>query len=149
MLRFIVLGFLALALVFATAAAEQKTGKQEEKKGEQKDPKDPLSKFSDEDLADPGIACQKFFEAVGGKDATVVKAFLAEVPANLAKLDLQKEADKETLLKAFAAYKGANVVKSQRFAAAGIAQITYSDSNGNEKTLRMQNAGGRWKWVGD
>ena len=128
---------------------EKKTVKKEEKKEAPKEEKDPLAKYSEEDLLDPGKACQKFFEAIAAKDAAVVKAFIAEVPANLAKLDLQKEADRETLLKAFATYQGANVVSSIRMAAAGIAQITYSDANGKEKTLRMQNAGGRWKWVGD
>ena len=153
MLRFVRVVFVAVVLASTVSAADQKTTKQEEKKegkqGVAKDPKDPLSRYSDEDLADPGIACQKFFEAIGAKEAAVVKAFLAEVPANLAKLDLLKDADKETLLRAFAAYKGANVVKSLRFAAAGIAQVTYSDANGNEKSLRMQNTAGRWKWVGD
>ena len=32
---------------------------------------------------------------------------------------------------------------------AGIAQVTYADSNGNEKIARMRNVGGRWKYVGD
>ena len=124
--------------VWSTASAEEK----------KPDPKDPLSKFSDEDLADPGIACQKFFEAVGSEDADVVKAFLAECPKNLEKLDLKKKEDRAQFVKAYAAYKGANVTKSQRIAAAGVAQITY-DKDGAEKTLRMQNVGGRWKYVGD
>lgn len=135
------LAWIALPLALAagwTARAEEK-----------RDPKDPLSKFSEEDLADPGKSGQKFFEAIGGKDAEVVKALLAEVPKNLEKLDLKKDADRETFLKAYAAYKGANVVSSIRMAAAGIAQITYQDAAGKEKTLRMQNVAGVFKVVGD
>ena len=136
---------LALVLLASCACASAEEKKTEEKK---LDPKDPLSKFTDEDLADPGVAGQKFFEAIGGGDAEVAKAFLAEVPKHLDKLDLKKKEDREHFLKAFSNYKGATVTKSQRIAAAGVAQVTY-DLNGAEKTMRMQNVGGRWKYVGD
>lgn len=146
MLRYLLALAVACGMTAFVTAAEKKTEeKTEEKKA---DPKDPLSKYSDEDLADPGAACQKFFEAIGSEDAEAVKAFLAEVPKHLATLDLKKKEDRAHFLKSFSNYKGANVTKSQRIAMAGIAQITY-DKDGAEKTLRMQNVGGRWKYVGD
>ncbi|MCZ7648024.1 MAG: hypothetical protein M5U26_22655 [Planctomycetota bacterium] len=109
--------------------------------------KDPLDKFKEDDLVDIGFCFQEFVKAVDAGDAAVVKAFLAEVPANLAKLDLKKDADKASFLKQFESYKGAQIVSSQRMAAAGIGMVKYADANGAEKEQRMQNAGGRWKLV--
>ncbi|MCW8130571.1 MAG: hypothetical protein KIS92_09500 [Planctomycetota bacterium] len=137
MMRYLCAALLAVTVAGAVHAEEKKA-----------DPKDPLSKFTDEELADPGAACQKFFEAIASEDAEVVKAFLSEVPKNLAGLDLKKKEDRAAFLKAWAAYKGATVTKSMRIAAAGLAQVTY-EVNGAEKTLRWQNVGGRWKYVGD
>jgi hypothetical protein len=149
MIRYALLAVLAFGMAFGAMAAEKKEEKTAEKKEEKKaDPKDPLSKYTDDDLADPGKACQKFFEAIGAEDAEVVKAFLSEVPKHLATLDLKKKEDRAQFLKSFSNYKGANVTSSMRIAAAGLAQITY-DKDGAEKTLRMQNVGGRWKYVGD
>ena len=138
-----------LAVLVATWAGISFSSAEEKKTEANKpEPKDPLSKFSDEDLADPGVACQKFFEAIGGEDAAVVKAFLAEAPKHIEKLDPKKKEDAAAIIKAFSNYKGANVTKSQRIAAAGVAEITY-EKDGAEKTLPMQNIGGRWKYVGD
>ena len=134
---------LVLWASFACVCAEER-----KPEAKQLDPKDPLSKFTEEDLADPGVAAQKFFEAIDGGDAEVIQAFLAEVPKHLDKLDLKKKEERAHFLKSYANYKGATVQRAQRIAAAGVAQITY-DLNGVEKTMRMQNVGGRWKYVGD
>jgi hypothetical protein len=122
-------------------AAEAKPAK-ENKKTEKADP---LSKFSDEDLADIGFCFQKFCEAVASKDAKVAAAFVADLPPHLAKLDLNKESDKRTLFSVVSKFEGAQLVKSQRLAAAGIGEVTYSDKSGKEQTQRMKNSGGRWK----
>ena len=95
MLRYLLLAAFACGLASSCYSAEKKEEKTAEKKEEKKvDPKDPLSKYSDEDLADPGIACQKLFEAIGAEEAEVVKAFMAEVPKHLATLDLKKKEDR-------------------------------------------------------
>ncbi len=109
--------------------------------------KDPLDALKEEDLVDVGYCFQKFVAAIGEGDAKLAKAFLAEVPAHLAKLDLNKPADKESFIKALSSYKGAQIIKHQKMAMAGIAMVTYADANGGEKELRMQNMGGRWKVV--
>lgn len=106
---------------------------------------DPLAAFTDEQLIEPGFCFQKFAEAVGAKNAVLAKAFLAETPKALEGLDLKKEADRARFLAAFSRYAGATPVKSQRFAMAGQAEVTYTDAKGTEGTVRMKNMGGRWK----
>jgi len=110
---------------------------------------DPLAKFPDEKLIDPGFCFMKFAEAVNTKDAVVAKAFLAETPKALQGLDLKKEADRAKFVAAFSKYAGAQPVKAQRFAIAGLAEVTYTDANGATGTVRMKNMGGRWKLVAD
>ena len=109
--------------------------------------KDPLAKFSDDDLIKIDFCFEKFCAAVASKDAKTAAAFLDEIPKNLAKLDLNKDADKATFLKAFDVFVGASIAASQRLAG-GIGQVTYTDKGGAEKTQRMQNVGGRWKLTG-
>ncbi len=109
--------------------------------------KDPLAKFSDDDLIKIDFCFEKFCAAVAAKDAKTAAAFLDEMPKNLAKLDLSKDADKTTFLKAFESFVGASITASQRLAG-GIGQVTYTDKGGAEKTQRMQNVGGRWKLTG-
>jgi hypothetical protein len=110
--------------------------------------KDPLAKFSDEDLAKIDFCFETFCKAIADKDAATAAALIDELPKNLAKLDLTKDADKTTFLKTFAGFIGASVTASQRMPAGGIGQVTYSDKGGAEKTQRMQNVGGRWKLTG-
>lgn len=145
MLRAIAILFLAFGLGTALTAAE---GGKTEKKDEAKN-KDPLAKFSEENLADVGFCFQEFVKAADGGDAEVLKAFLAEVPKNLAGLDLKKKEDRDTFVQAYASMKGAQIVKHQRIAAAGLAVVTYADSNGAEKTCRWQNVAAVWKFVGE
>jgi hypothetical protein len=111
-----------------------------------KDDKDPLAKFSDEDLIKIDFCFNKFCESIASKDARTAAALIEKLPANLARLDLNKEADKAEFVKAFASMSGCSASASQRMAG-GLGQITYSDSTGAEKTQRMQNVGGRWKLV--
>jgi hypothetical protein len=110
---------------------------------------DPLAKFSDEELADPGFCFRKLVEALGQKDAALVKAFLADVPRALQGLSLAKEDEKARFLAAFSNLSGASIVSVQRLAMAGVAQVKYTDAKGAEKEARMQNCGGRWKLVPD
>ena len=110
--------------------------------------KDPLAKFSDEDLAKIDFCFETFCKAIAAKDAKTAAALIDELPKNLAKLDLNKDADKAAFLKTFDAFIGASVTASQRMPAGGIGQVTYSDKSGAEKTQRMQNVGGRWKLTG-
>ena len=110
--------------------------------------KDPLAKFSDEDLIKIDFCFDKFCASIAAKDAKTAAAFLDEMPKNLAKLDLSKDADKTTFLKAFESFVGASITASQRMPAGGIGQVTYTDKGGAEKTQRMQNVGGRWKLTG-
>ena len=106
---------------------------------------DPLAAFPDEKLIDPGFCFQKFAEAVSTKNAVLAKAFLAETPKALQGLDLKKEADRTKFLAAFSQFAGAQPVKSQRFAIAGLAEVTYTNAKGTTGTVRMKNMGGRWK----
>ena len=110
---------------------------------------DPLAKFSDEELVDPGFCFRKLVEALGQKDAALVKAFLADVPRALQGLNLAKEDEKARFLAAFSNLSGASLVSVQRLAMAGVAQVKYTDAKGAEKEARMQNCGGRWKLVPD
>ena len=110
--------------------------------------KDPLAKYSDDDLSKIDFCFTKFCEAIAAKDAKVASALIDELPKNLAKLDLNKEADRATFLKAFAGFAGATVTASQRMPAGGLGEITYTDKSGAEKKQRMQNVGGRWKLTG-
>lgn len=150
MQRFLIVALPVCLLVYApfSNAAEEKKGDKNKKEAKDKESKDPLSKFSDEDLIKIDFCFNKFVEAIGAKDAKLVAAFLEEIPKNLTKLDLNKEADQKEFLKAFAAFEGAELVSSQRIAAGGIGQVTYRDKSGKEKTQRMQNLGGRWKLSG-
>jgi hypothetical protein len=110
---------------------------------------DPLAKFSDEDLADPAFCFRKLVDALGRKDAPLVKALLADVPRALQGLNLAKEDEKARFLAAFSGLSGASIVSVQRLAMAGVAQLKYTDAKGAEKEARMQNCGGRWKLVPD
>ncbi len=128
----------ACAVLSAGVFAAEKPVKKEESK-------DQLAKFSEENLVDIGFCFDEFCKAVASKDAKVAAAFVSELPRDLAALDLNKDADKEKLLKALAKYAGAQIVKSQKMH--GMGQVTYTDSSGAEQTTRMQLAGGRWKIV--
>ena len=140
------LAVLLAGLMVACPAADDKKDNKEKK--EAKNDKDPLAKFSDEDLIKIDFCFNKFCEAVAAKDAKTAAAFIAEMPNNLARLDLGKEADKTTFLNALAGFAGAELVSSQRMAMGGLGQVTYRDKSGKEKTQRMQNVGGRWKITG-
>src|SRR5262245_37444987 len=72
------------------------------------DDKDPLAEYSDDERGKIDFCFNKFFEAVAAKDAKTAAALLSEMPKNLAKLDLSKEDDKATFLKAFASMSGAS-----------------------------------------
>jgi hypothetical protein len=111
------------------------------------DDKDPLSKYSDEDLIKIDFCFNKFCEAIEKKDAKTAAALIDTMPKNLAKLDLNKEEDKATFLKSFASMSGATATASQRMPG-GIGEVTYTDKSGAEKKQRMQNVGGRWKLTG-
>ena len=105
---------------------------------------DPLSKFSDEDLVDPAFCFNQFAAALKNKEVAVARAFLHEVPKALAALDLKKEADQATFLKGLSKYAGATAVASQKMGFTGVAEVTFSDASGAEKTVRMQNINARW-----
>jgi hypothetical protein len=105
---------------------------------------DPPAKCSDEQLVDPGFCFTKFVEAVNAQDAETIKAWLAEVPAHLARLDLKKEAERKTFIAAFAKYENAAIVSYMKLAMAGAAVITYTDKAGQEQTVRFQNVRARW-----
>jgi hypothetical protein len=128
-----------LLLAVAVAAAALQAGEPK------KDDADPLAKFGDEKLADIGFCFQKFCEAVSAKDAKIASAFIFEMPRSLAKLDLNKDADKTALLKYLAKFEGAQLVSSHRIAAGGLGQVTYTTKAGKQDTQQMQNCGGRWK----
>ena len=81
----ILLGLIA-ALFTGVSAADAKKA----------DDKDPLAKFSEEDLVKIDFCFEKFCEAVAAKDAKTAAAFMDAIPKNLAKLDLTKDADKQT-----------------------------------------------------
>lgn len=116
------------------------------KKADEKS-KDPLSKFSDDDLAKIDFCFNKFCEAIASKDVKTAAALIDEMPKNLAKLDLNKEEDKATFLKSFASLSGASATASQKMVG-GIGEVTYTDKSGAEKKQRMQMVGGRWKLTG-
>ena len=128
------------------AAEKGKKAKEPEKA--KKNDKDPLSKFKDEDLAKIDFCFGEFVKALGNGEVEVVKAFLAEVPKNLAKLDLKKEADRKTFLQAYASLKGAQITASSRFAG-GLASVKYAKPDGSQADIRMQNIAGRWKIAGE
>jgi hypothetical protein len=136
-MRFILLPIIGFALAGALCADAKKEAD-----------KDPLAKFSDEDLVKIDFCFTKFCEAVAAKDAKLAAALIDELPKNLAKLDLNKEADRATFLKSFAGFVGASIVASQRMPAGGLGEVTYTDKSGAEKKQRMQNVGGRWKITG-
>lgn len=112
------------------------------------DAKDPLSKYSDENLIDIGFCFQEFCKCIAAKDAKTAAAFIADMPRGLAQLNLDKEADKASFLKFFAGFDGASVISSQRMAIGGIGEVKYTNKAGKELTQRMQNMGGRWKLAG-
>jgi hypothetical protein len=111
-----------------------------------KDDKNPLSKFSEEKLVDIGFCFDEFCKAVAAKDAKVVQALLVEVPKTLAKLDLKKDADKETFIKYFAKFSGAQVDSAQKMH--GMGEVTYTDKDGKKQTQRMELQAGVWKMTG-
>lgn len=113
-----------------------------------KDDKDPLAKFSDENLIKIDFCFSKFCECISSKDAKTAAAFIADMPRGLAQLDLNKEADKASFLKYFAGFQGASIVSSQRMAIGGLGEVTYTNKAGKQATQRMQNMGGRWKLTG-
>lgn len=124
-------------------AAEKKKPTKNQKKS-----KDPLAKFKADDLARIDFCFTEFVNAIGNKEAEVVKAFLAEVPKNLAKLDLKKKADRKTFLQAYASLKGAQITGSRRFAG-GVASVTYAKPDGTQSEIRMQNVAAVWKIAGE
>jgi len=111
--------------------------------------KDPLAKFSEDDLVRIDFCFEKFVEAIGANDARTAAAFIDTLPRELASLDLNKDADKTKLLAALAKYQGASIVSSLKMPAGGMGEITYTDKSGAQKTVRMQKAGPRWKVVLD
>ena len=106
--------------------------------------KDPLAKFSDEDLSDPGFCFNQFSAAIKAKDAVLAKAFIQELPRALAILDIKKDADKAKFLAALSKYEGCTATGSQKNAFTRTGEVTFSDAKGAEKKVRMQNIGGRW-----
>jgi hypothetical protein len=110
------------------------------------DDANPLAKFSEEKLVDIGFCFDEFCKAVAAKDVKLISAFLDGMPKNLAKLDLKKDADKETFLKAFEIFSGAQIEKAQKMH--GMGEVTYKDKDGRERTQRMQLAAGVWKITG-
>lgn len=114
-----------------------------------RDNADPLAKFSDEDLADPGFCFNKFADAVKSGDAVLAKALTSSLPKALSSASPTTPAGKEQLIKGLAKYAGAQAVKSMKMPAAGLATVTYADSKGAEHEARMSNEGGRWKIVVD
>jgi hypothetical protein len=135
--------FLCASVLFSAEAPKKGEGKAAAKDA------DPLARFSDEELTDPGFCFRKLVEALGQKNAALTKAFLADVPRALQGLNLAKEDEKARFLAAFSNLSGASLVSIQRLAMAGIAQVRYTDAKGAEKEARMQNCGGRWKLVPD
>jgi hypothetical protein len=115
---------------------------------DKKDDKDPLAKFSDENLIKIDFCFTKFCESIAAKDAKTAAALIADMPRGLAQLDLNKEADKASFLKFFSGFEGANIVSSQRMAIGGLGEVTYTNKAGKQGTQRMQNMGGRWKLTG-
>lgn len=113
-----------------------------------KEDKDPLARFSEDNLVDIGFCFQKFCEAVAAKDARTVAAFIDEMPRGLKQLDLTKEADKAQFLRFFAGFEGAQIVSSHRMPAGGIGEVKYTNKSGKEMTQRMQKAGPVWKVTG-
>jgi hypothetical protein len=115
---------------------------------DKKDDKDPLAKFSDENLIKIDFCFTKFCESIAAKDAKTAAALIADMPRGLAQLDLNKEADKASFLKFFAGFEGASIISSQRMAIGGLGEVTYTNKAGKQATQRMQNMGGRWKLTG-
>ena len=107
--------------------------------------RNPLAKFSDENLANIGFCFEAFCAAVTAKDASTAAAFIAEMPKTLAGVDFSKEPGKSQLLRVLVRFEGASGFKSQRMH--GMGQVTYTDKAGKEQTQRMQLVGGCWKIV--
>jgi len=150
MARMLLMVALGLGLAAWPALSAEGSGKKEKKAAAKKEKKkDPLARFKDEQLADVGFCFQAFCAAVAKKETALVKAFLFEVPKNLARLDLKKPAGRKAFLKAFAVFQGARIVKHQRVAIGGLAVVTYAGAKGKQKEQRMKNVGGRWKIVLD
>jgi hypothetical protein len=106
----------------------------------------PLAKFDEEKLIDPGYCFNEFCKAVAGKDARTAAAFILELPKNLEKLDLKKPADQETFLKALSKYSGAQADSSQKMH--GMAEVKYTDKDGKSQSQRMELRAGVWKITG-
>jgi hypothetical protein len=132
-----------MVLLSAVASAADAKGKPPAKA----DDKDPLAKFSDENLVDIAFCFTKFCESVAAKDAKTAAAFVSDMPRGLAQLDLNKDADKATFLKGLSQYEGCQVIKSVRLPG-GVGEVTYTTKSGKEASMRMQNVGGRWKLAG-
>jgi hypothetical protein len=107
--------------------------------------KDPLSKYSDEQLAKIDFCFEKFCEAVAAKDVTIAMAFMEEVPRGMQKLDPKKPADQAAILKQLEKFVGASVTGSQKLGFTRVGQITFKAKTGKEDTQQMRNVGGRWK----
>jgi hypothetical protein len=118
-----------------------------EGQGEGRKDKGPLAGFKEEDLADVGFCFQTFAEAVVKEDARLIFALLAEVPEELKKADPREKEGRARIARRFAAFKGAQIVKHQRIAAAGLATVTYQTPQGEAKECRMQNILAVWKIV--
>lgn len=143
-MKYLTLIVVWLALLPAVCAAEKKNDKSGPP---QKEAADPLAKFGDENLAKIDFCFDKFCEAVAAKDARVAAAFLAEMPKNLAALNLATDAGKTAFLQVLSGFAGAQCVSSLKLAM-GIGEVKYRDKQGQEKSQRMQNSGGRWKLAG-
>lgn len=107
--------------------------------------KDPLAKYSDEDLIKIDFCFQKFCEAVAAKDVVLAMAFMEEVPRSMQKLDPKKPADQAAILKQLEKFVGASVTGSQKLGFTRVGQITFQTKGGKEDTQQMRNIGGRWK----
>ncbi len=133
-------------ILFAAAALACLAWASSVQAAEKKDEnKDPLAKFSEEQLVDIGFCFDEFCKAVANKDARLAAAFVSELPKDLAALDLSKDADKDKLLKSLAKYAGAQIIKAQKMH--GMGEVTYTDKSGAQQTTRMQLAAGKWKIV--
>ncbi|HYF50530.1 MAG TPA: hypothetical protein VEJ63_14055 [Planctomycetota bacterium] len=136
---------IALASILALLCCAQMFAADTPKKEEKKDD-NPLAKFDEEKLIDPGYCFNEFAKAVASKDAKVAAAFLIEIPKHLQKLDLKKPADQETFIKALAKFSGAQADSSQKMH--GMAEVKYTDKDGKAQSQRMELRAGVWKITG-
>jgi len=106
---------------------------------------DPLTKYSDEELAKIDFCFEKFCEAVAAKDVKIAIAFMEEVPRSMKGLDPKKPADQAAILKQLEKFPGAQITGSQKLGFTRVGQVTFKTKAGKEDTQQMRNVGGRWK----